>query len=250
MYTEVRAASQGTHHAVGCVRQQFQHEALQSRPCRVIVHAVEQATSRVVAPHAATSSSSWKRWQPQAAGAKRCKALRGVQRRHVGRHRSPLKSATCRASRHAPPVHGVPRACSCRSTRAAISRNAGGITRTGNRHARRILVESAWSYRFRPAYEPTRSGDATKGLPAPGCPGHRLEGSADRLHRRYKRLLGRGQEQATDRHCSPELAGSSGPSADPACGKAINQAESEGSERGTRRESSALWAQHAPDARH
>ena len=30
-------------------------------------------------------------------------------------------------------------------------RRQGAITKTGNSHARRMLVESAWSYRFRPA---------------------------------------------------------------------------------------------------
>jgi transposase len=30
------------------------------------------------------------------------------------------------------------------------SRHQGGITKTGNRHARRLLVESAWTYRFNP----------------------------------------------------------------------------------------------------
>lgn len=31
---------------------------------------------------------------------------------------------------------------------SGLSRRTGAITKTGNRHARRILVESAWSYRF------------------------------------------------------------------------------------------------------
>jgi len=30
------------------------------------------------------------------------------------------------------------------------TRRQGAITKTGNKHARRILVESAWSYRFKP----------------------------------------------------------------------------------------------------
>lgn len=31
------------------------------------------------------------------------------------------------------------------------ARRQGGITRTGNRHARWVLVEAAWNYRFRPS---------------------------------------------------------------------------------------------------
>ena len=30
-------------------------------------------------------------------------------------------------------------------------RRQGKITKTGNRHVRRLLVESAWSYRYQPA---------------------------------------------------------------------------------------------------
>jgi len=31
------------------------------------------------------------------------------------------------------------------------TRKQGNITKTGNRHARRLLIESAWSYRYKPA---------------------------------------------------------------------------------------------------
>jgi len=31
------------------------------------------------------------------------------------------------------------------------SRRQGKITKTGNRHVRRLLVESAWSYRYQPS---------------------------------------------------------------------------------------------------
>jgi transposase len=70
------------------------------------------------------------------------------------------------------------------------TRRQGNITKTGNRHVRRLLVEAAWSYRFPPAIK----GDLKK----------RLEGqlpnlqmiswkAQNRLHKKYFRLLSRGK---------------------------------------------------------
>lgn len=69
-------------------------------------------------------------------------------------------------------------------------RKQGKITKTGNRHVRRLLIESSWSYRYQPAVK----GKLLK----------RQEGQAasiigiswkaqNRLHKRYYRLLGRGK---------------------------------------------------------
>ena len=74
------------------------------------------------------------------------------------------------------------------SSGAAIHR--GGITKTGNAHLRRVLLEAAWAYRFPPK--------CTKGLR------QRQRGQADaitdlawkaqqRLCGRYRRLLARGK---------------------------------------------------------
>lgn len=68
----------------------------------------------------------------------------------------------------------------------------GRITKTGNAHLRRVLIESAWSYRHRPGVK----GDLRR----------RQEGLSDevkaigwkaqhRLHGRYRRLVGRGKEK-------------------------------------------------------
>jgi transposase len=85
------------------------------------------------------------------------------------------------------------------------SRRQGRITRTGNRHVRRILVEAAWSYRYRPRL--------TKAI------GARQEGVSEpvraiawkaqqRLHRRYLRLLSRGKsKQQVVTAVARELAG-------------------------------------------
>lgn len=66
----------------------------------------------------------------------------------------------------------------------------GRITRTGNRHVRRILVESAWSYRFRP----TMSNAIRKRNEGVAQAVQAIAWKAQqRLTSRYKKLLGRGK---------------------------------------------------------
>jgi transposase len=66
----------------------------------------------------------------------------------------------------------------------------GAITKTGNAHARRVLVESAWHYRHHPFV-----GDALRrrqrAAPAPVIEHVWL--AQRRLHRRYRRLAARGK---------------------------------------------------------
>jgi len=67
-----------------------------------------------------------------------------------------------------------------------------GITRTGNRHARRILVEASWAYRHRPALTP-RLKARNEGL-AP--PIRAIAWKAQqRLCGRYRALLARGKNK-------------------------------------------------------
>lgn len=66
----------------------------------------------------------------------------------------------------------------------------GGITKTGNGHVRRLLVEAAWSYRHRPALG-ERIREAMKGQP-PAVADYARKAQA-RLHRRFTRLVGRGK---------------------------------------------------------
>ena len=85
------------------------------------------------------------------------------------------------------------------------TKKRGGITRTGNSHVRRILVESAWSYRY--------GAKMSQGIR------RRNEGIAPqvqaiawkaqrRLHGRYKKLMGRGKnKQQTVTAVARELAG-------------------------------------------
>ena len=66
----------------------------------------------------------------------------------------------------------------------------GGITKTGNAHLRRIVIEAAWAYRHRPAV-----GGALRKRQAPLS--EAVKGIAwkaqHRLHGRYRTLLGRGK---------------------------------------------------------
>ena len=73
-------------------------------------------------------------------------------------------------------------------------RRQGTITKTGNSHVRRLLIESSWSYRYQPAVR-----DRLK---------RRLEGQSgsiqgiswkaqQRLHNKYFRLLSRGKSSRT-----------------------------------------------------
>jgi len=72
------------------------------------------------------------------------------------------------------------------------TRKRGGITRAGNKHLRRILVEAAWSYRFRPAVG-QRLKRRSEGLSASVCG---ISWKAQRrLHDRYVRLQARGKNK-------------------------------------------------------
>jgi transposase len=69
-------------------------------------------------------------------------------------------------------------------------RARGAITKTGNAHLRRVLVEAAWHYRHHPfvgaALQRRQAG-------APAATIQRAWAAQQRLHHRYRRLAGRGK---------------------------------------------------------
>jgi transposase len=69
-------------------------------------------------------------------------------------------------------------------------RHQGRITRTGNGHARRILTEAAWNYRFRP--RPSRAIRKRREL-LPAEIVAIAEKAEQRLSRRYQHLVNRGK---------------------------------------------------------
>ena len=85
------------------------------------------------------------------------------------------------------------------------SRRQGGITKSGNHHVRRLLVESAWSYRFKPRLSRkirARSSDVSSSV-------HEVAWKAQhRLNDRYRRLAGGGKpRQVVICAIARELAG-------------------------------------------
>ena len=68
----------------------------------------------------------------------------------------------------------------------------GPITKTGNAHLRRVVMEAAWSYRHRPAIGATLR-KRQEGL------GEEIKEMAwkaqHRLHKRYRSLLGAGKDK-------------------------------------------------------
>jgi transposase len=70
------------------------------------------------------------------------------------------------------------------------TRRQGGITRAGNRHARWILIEAGWNYRFCP--RSSKRINARRRLVATGV---RMiaEKAEQRLHRRFRKLIDHGK---------------------------------------------------------
>jgi transposase len=73
---------------------------------------------------------------------------------------------------------------------SGTKRAQGGITKTGNAHLRRVLVESAWHYRHHPFVSATLRA-RQRGAPAEVIA--RAWTAQHRLHRRYQRLAARGK---------------------------------------------------------
>jgi transposase len=68
----------------------------------------------------------------------------------------------------------------------------GGITKSGNAHLRRIVVESAWSYRHRPSIG-ARLRKRQEGVPAQIT--EIAWKAQNRMHKRYMKLMAAGKEQ-------------------------------------------------------
>jgi transposase len=66
----------------------------------------------------------------------------------------------------------------------------GALTKAGNTHARRVLVEAAWHYRHRPGLGRALTR-RSQGQPAT-CLSHAWR-AQHRLHRRYRHLVGHGK---------------------------------------------------------
>jgi transposase len=177
----------------------FEFEA-QQRVLVSYLHAVEQATERVVqlTNDIAELVETWS-LKPLV---KALQALRGVQLVTAVTVAAELGEMSRFTS--APQLMAyiglVPSEHSSGGTK-----KRGGITRTGNQHVRKALVESAWSYRFRASMSPEirrRNEGVSTEVRAIAWK------AQQRLHRRYQRLLARGKsKQQTVTALARELAG-------------------------------------------
>jgi transposase len=164
-------------------RQRFHFDA-QQRVLTDYLHAVQEAGERVgrLTRDIAELVHSWK-LRPLV---KALQALRGVQLTTAVVLAAEL--GNMRRFKSAPQLMAylglVPSEYS-----SGESKRRGGITKTGNGHARRALVESAWAYRFRPSLS-RAIRERSQGL---SNEVRRIAWKAqERLHRRYCRLGGRG----------------------------------------------------------
>ena len=195
---EGKTAWTGTH--LDWIRKQvFDHEA-QNRVLVDYVQAVETATARVarLTKDIVELVESWS-LQPLV---KALQALRGVQVITAVILAAELGDFARFAS--APALMAylglVPSEHSSGETK-----KRGRITRTGNGHVRRILVESAWSYRYRPAMSREIRKRNEGVAPAVQAIAWKAQ---QRLNGRYKKLLGRGKnKQQTVTALARELAG-------------------------------------------
>ena len=79
-----------------------------------------------------------------------------------------------------------------REDSSGVRTRRGGITKTGNAHLRRIVIEAAWAYRHRPSV----GGALRKRQAALSDEVKAIAWKAQhRLHGRYRKLLGRGKCQ-------------------------------------------------------
>lgn len=77
---------------------------------------------------------------------------------------------------------------------SGLTRRRGSITKSGNRHVRRMLVESSWSCRHKPAISPAlrvRGSDASDAVRAIAWKAQK------RLHCKYHRMIARGKSAQT-----------------------------------------------------
>lgn len=88
---------------------------------------------------------------------------------------------------------------------SGATQKRGSITRTGNGHVRRVLTESAWGYRCRPAMSAAIRGRNEGCSPEVQAIAWKAQA---RLHGRYRRMLARGKnKQQTVTAVARELVG-------------------------------------------
>jgi len=167
-------------------RQQFEHKA-QERVLVDYLHTVEEAEERVrrLGGDMAELASAWSLY----ALVQALQALRGVS--FVAAVSLAAELGDISRFEHPGQLMAYVGLVPSEHT-SGNSRHQGRITRTGNRNARWIVVESAWSYRFRP----NMGAEIRKRNEAVSPEVRRIAWKAqERLNGKYRRLLARGKNQ-------------------------------------------------------
>jgi len=125
--------------------------------------------------------------EPLATRARRLRCFRGIDDSHRVDHRRRVERPASVSDR-APLMAYVGLIPSEHSS--GTTRRRGGITKTGNAHLRRVLVEAAWHYRHHPFVGDTLRR-RQRGQPAAICA--QAWEAQQRLHRRYRQLTARGK---------------------------------------------------------
>ena len=87
---------------------------------------------------------------------------------------------------------------------SGLRERRGSITKTGNAHLRRVLVEAAWSYRHKPFVRPTMA-ERFAGQP-PHVVAYSWQAQV-RLHERFRSVAGRKNRNIAAVAVARELAG-------------------------------------------
>ncbi len=179
----------------------FEHAA-QEATLLDYLHEVEHVADRIARLERAIDDAVMTAPERMRAVIEALQALRGIARVSA----ATIVSEVGELSRFATPrqLMGYSGAVARENSSGARTRR-GGITKTGNAHLRRIVIEAAWAYRHRPAV-----GPALRKRQAPvSADVNAIAWKAQhRLHARYRHLTARGKcQQETVTAVGRELLG-------------------------------------------
>ena len=153
------------------------------------VHEIEHAAARLVRLEQAIDTAIQTAPAPLRALIAALQTLRGVAQ--ISAVTIASEVGTCARFPKARQLMGYAGVVACEASSGARTWR-GGITKTGNAHLRRIVVEAAWAYRHRPAL-----GGVLKQRQVGVDPAIREIAwkAQHRLHDRYRKLVGRGKSK-------------------------------------------------------
>ena len=175
-----------TRHVAWIRQVQFEHAAQEATRLDYL-HEVEHAAGRLERLERAIDEAVQTAPAPLRAVIEALQALRGVAR--VSAVTIVAEVGELSRFTRAPQLMGYS-GMGAREHSSGTRTRRGGITKTGNAHLRRIVIEAAWAYRHRPAVGSTlrkRQATLSEEVKAIAWKAQR------RLHARYRTLLGRGK---------------------------------------------------------